>query len=380
MVKIIIKRVPLKYFYYFQWLILGFYQLSHKNEIDIVLRPKKLSEKFFIRFYVLYLGLRKHIKWFRQHEENNYCLEGEAIIGSKKMTFCFDIADSPYFFDIKKLQEVDLYFKAQCPREIKKEGFPLTPDIKIPYDEMVFLNLDKIKPTMLGPSCRSNNLFSYRKLKKGFESFVYVKATKEGTLMCYFGNSKGPKPNNSKNPDLYKKESDILGYFGEQISHPNEKRAIVTRIIAALGKGFDGRVINDGHFGSDGKPTNAHLFIPLKDYALHIAKYRFNMNVSGNRLSIPNRFIYSFAVGTAVLTDKLHVKWFKPFGKEVVETTEMGYLKNDEVDWDSFEQTIRNLPDVQQDEVLLEFNNKWSPEVFARYIVNECINAIETKN
>ena len=377
MVKIEIKRIPLKYFYYYQWLVLGLYQLSIKNEIKLVIKPEKLADKIFTRFYFLYLGLRKYNKWFRNIEKDNYCLEAEITFGKHKLTFCYDIADCPYFYDLDNLKKADLYFKAQCPIEIENEGFPLTPNIRIPYSEIVLSNKEKIKPSMLGPSCKSTSLLSFKKLSKGLDDIMYKGGKKEGILMCYFGNSKGPKPTCSQAPDLYNKESDILGYFGERISHPNEKRAVVAKIINKLGKRYDGRIINDGNFGIGGKPTNAHLYIPLTEYASHISKFKYNFNVSGNRLSIPNRFIYSFAVGTAIITDRLHVKWYKPFVKEVIETTEMGYLKKEEVDWESFCESIKNLPDVDPDEVLFEFKNKWAPEPFARYIVNTCLDKIK---
>lgn len=380
MIKINITRVPLKYFYYFQWLILGLYLIKSNNKIEVTLRPKKLHERFFLRFYSIYLGLRKYSKWFRKREENTYCLEGEVISSGRKVIFCYDIADCPYFFDTEYLKKVDLYFKAQCPTKIEREGFPLTQSIRIPYNEFVFLNKEKIKPSMLGPSCRSNNMFSFKKLKKGLESIIYRGGDKEKLLMCYFGNSKGPKPTYSKEPDLYNCESDILGYFGNKIAHPNEKRAIVARTIAELGDEFDGRLINDGHFGTDSKPSNAHLYIPLAEFAAHISKFKYNMNISGNRLSIPNKFIYSFAVGTAIFTDKLQVKWYKPFGKELVETIEMGYLKNELVNWESFIQSIKNLPDVGSNEVLREFYDKWYPDIFARYIVNTCLEKLKEES
>jgi hypothetical protein len=377
MTRVIIKRVPLKYFYYFQWFILGLYFLSSGDEIKVSLKPTKISERFFLRFYSLYLGLRKYIKWFRKSEKEEYCLEGVIRSGGKSINFCYDIADCPYYFNTDLLNRTDLYFKAQCPNEIEIDGFPLTPSIRIPYDEKVFANKEKIRPSMLGPSCRSDNMYSFRRLRKGFKSIMNHGEKKDGILMCYFGNSMGPKPTFPEKPDLYNRESDILGFFIDEISHPNEKRAVATKMIVGSGEGFDGRLINDGHFGSDGKPTNAHLFIPLSEYAAHISKYKYNLNISGNRLSIPNRFIYSFAVGTAILTDKLQVKWYRSFGKEVIETTEMGYLKSDQVDWQSFMRTINKLPDIQPDEVLREFHNKWHPEKFARYVVDTCLERLK---
>jgi len=374
MISVKIKHIPLKYFYYFQWFILGLHTLASRNEISFKIKPDRPAEKFFLRFYSVYIGLRKYLKWFRKLEKEEYCLEGEISEGSRTVKFCYEIADCPYFFVTDNLRKYDVYFKAQHPTVIEKEGFPLTPDIRIKYDNQVHLNLQKIRPSMLGPSCRSNNIYSFRKLSRGLKEIMKREATREWVLMSYFGNSKGPKPTFPSNPDLYNRETDILGYYGERVSHPNEKRANASRLISEMGEGYDGRVINDGHFGAEGKPTNIHKFISLDAYGLHISKFKYNLNISGNRLSIPNRFIYSFAVGTAILTDKLHVRWYRPFDKEVVETVEMGYLKNEAVDWDGFIKSVKELPDISSSEVLEAFASKWAPDIFASYIIRTSLS------
>ncbi len=74
---------------------------------------------------------------------------------------------------------------------------------------------------------------------------------------------------------------------------------------------------------------NTELIIPLDKFGLHVGKFQYNLNISGYRLSMTNRFIESFMDGTAVLTDKLYVKWYKPFTSEVIKTVEMGYLPLD---------------------------------------------------
>lgn len=116
------------------------------------------------------------------------------------------------------------------------------------------------------------------------------------------------------------------------------------------------------------------LIIPLNQFCKHISRFQYNLNVSGYRNSIPNRFIESFAVGTAILTDKLHVKWYLPFGKEVIELSEMGYLPISEVNWNKAKQDIDNLPPVNDQEVLNAYNSKWAPNVFAKYIIDTMLS------
>jgi len=227
---------------------------------------------------------------------------------------------------------------------------------------------------MLGPSLRSNSIFSYKKLKKGYSNLFVSNIEKKNYLMCYFGNSKGPQVNITSNPNLYNKEADILGFFKGKITHPNVKRGIAAKLISEISINSDCRIINDGNYDLQGKPSNQHLFIPLRDYKHHISKFKYNLNISGHRLSIPFRFIYSFIVGTAIITDKLKVKWYRPFNKEVVETVEMGYLPIEKVDWIKFKENVSNLPDVSFKEVQSEFNSKWSPIAFTSYVIKSCQN------
>ena len=90
-------------------------------------------------------------------------------------------------------------------------------------------------------------------------------------------------------------------------------------------------------------------------------------------MSIPNRFIESFIAGTAIFTDKLAVKWYRPFDDEVVETVQMGYLKDSEIDWNAVEKDINNLPDISKEHILKLFNKKWAPIKVAEYIVSSLV-------
>jgi hypothetical protein len=173
-------------------------------------------------------------------------------------------------------------------------------------------------------------------------------------------------------PD-FDKERNLMGYFGAKLSHPNLKRAKVASIIGKKGAGYDARVISGGN--SDSKQGgDKSLVVPLKDFCAHVSQFEYNMNVSGYRLSIPNRFMEAFIVGTGILTDKLALKWYLPFDEEVIETTEMGYLPDEKVDWEKVESDIDQLPKVDKKKILELYNKKWAPEVVAQYIVDSCID------
>lgn len=273
---------------------------------------------------------------------------------------------------------------------LEAEGFRLTDGIVIPWLDVEHVdkslkrtergerrtcdafsaNRHKIRPLMIGPRRLARGC-SYALLKRGFDSYRKDAAVKKiKRLMCYFGDSRGPQPaENAVAPD-FDREADILGYFGGRITHPNEKRAKVAEYINQAGDGCDGRIVNRG-FSDTGNRSEAELVIPLADFCRHIAQFQYNFNVSGYRMSIPNRFIESFMVGTAIVTDRLAVRWYKPFTvDEVFETVEMGYLPEAFVDWETFERDIAGLPETKPEKILAEFGEKWSPEAAASYMVD----------
>lgn len=372
---------------YFEWFILGFYELERKGIINLKFTVDFVSQvsRFTDNKYILYASRRI----FRK--STSYTLLGSVKYKGVTRNFCIDCADSPFSYNLDVLESVDTYFKIQCPISFDKIGFPLTKKINIPYSnysvitagsadknndsESIFFNVHKIKPLMLGPRLLSRSI-SYKALKNGYDHYMMAQSLdKSMKLMCYFGNAKGPIPsvNITTNPD-FNKESDILGFYGSQINHPNEKRKIACDIINSLGAAYSGRLINESNSDStksDGRPD---LVVPLKDFCSYISTFEYNLNISGYRRSIPNRFIESFMVGTAILTDALQVKWYQPFGCEVLETVEMGYEPMDDVDWPQFQSDLLKLPLVKKEDVIYEFESKWKPEIVVSYLINTVID------
>ncbi len=281
----------------------------------------------------------------------------------------------------------------QCPKDLEDEGFRLTNEIVIPWSdhEHVQPNLAlkdrgarkvikdfhkytyKIHPLMVGVRMLSEGN-SYKALKTGYENiYSTYKEKKEKRFMCYFGNDRGPKPETDISSLDYDWESDLVGFYTDKISHPNEKRAIMAEILTEMDHGYgqtDARIICNSY--ADEKESHAsNKVIPLKDFSGHVSNFQYNFNVSGYRKSIPNRFTDSFSVGTAVVTDRLDVKWYLPFDEEeVFETVEMGYLRNDDVDWDKFREDVANLKVPDSHKIRELFEKKWSPEVVAKYIID----------
>lgn len=372
---------------YFEWFLLGFRNLKKQGLIDIKYQLPIGSWLLMHANSKLWSKvIRKIISYT---EKDSYNLEGYILLpdGTKKF-FCIDSADSPFLFKKDDLDNVNVYFKMQCPIDINAKDFELTQGVHIPWCDHSHENLTldltdqgerkkistlmpykrKIKPLMIGPRQLSNGC-SYRALKRGYKNYLVAQTfEKTKKIMCYFGNAAGPgETTNVKNPD-FDWEKDIMGFYKGKVSHPNEKRKRVSEYIAKQSNS-DARIISQGNSDSKAR-QNKKLIIPLSKFCKHISKFQYNMNVSGYRLSIPNRFIESFMVGTTIFTDKLHVKWYRPFDCEVRETVDMGYLPMNQVNWKKFENDLNNLPKSDPKQVIEAFNKKWAPDVVARYIID----------
>jgi hypothetical protein len=375
MKKVVLTSIPIQYHSYYQWLILGLYEVEKQQKITLHFRLPIYQHIFY---FLLNDNLRK--KWFRflnkfkLLKNESYCLKGFLKTNNKnnKQQFVYDIGDSPFAFSKTHLQTVNTYFKAQCPITISEKGFRLTDDVYIPYTPDVLQHQNKIKPAMLGPRRLAWSI-KYTALKKSYNNYIAQQNTnKTGNLMCYFGGAKGPTIKAVQTANNNFDGEDIIMYkFGNLLHHPNEKRYQLFRIIKKMGSTCDARVINKTGVQDEPFFLATDAPIPLKDFTSHVANFKYNANVSGFRLSIPNRFIESFMVGTAIVTDALAVKWYTNFEAEVVQLPEMGYLLTAQVNWPLIEEKVNALPAIDANTVLQQYQKNWAPAAFAAYIVNE---------
>lgn len=381
---------------YYQWFIYGFMLLKRGGAIKLRF-DVPLAQKVYLMpclGFIIYVLKRLKSKCYYSAEiKTKAYLEGYIIDENNiSHTFCIDSADSPNMYSSKLLQKVDVYFKMQCPIEFDPRGFRLG-DIFIPFFDVEFANpndtgkikakrklcpdvykyQDKIKPLLLAVRSMGRTC-SFKELDAAYNNLLSARKVKQTEkVMCYFGNAQGPRPTlNVKDPD-YDWEADILGYYGDKLNHPNEKRAKIAEILKSYGNGYDARLINDGH-SDQHKSSHKEQIIPLKDFSKHVARFQYNINVSGYRMSIPARFIDSFICGTAIATDNLSVKWYHPFGDEVCEIGEMGYLPNDKVDYVKIGEKLKNLKFVSRDYVIKQYEKYYSPTACAKYMINTILN------
>lgn len=387
---------------YYQWFIYGFQLLEKDRKIDL-----KFDVPFTQRL-ILHskLGLLvKAIKKVRYKlklvvdDRTKAYFRGYVKTSDGKRSFVIDSADSPNMFSGKLLRETDVYFKMQCPKEFTKDGFKMG-DVFVPFFDSEFENpadngklkakrkdcpevfsfQGKIRPLMVGPRSMGRTC-SFKKLDESYTHMLSSRGVvQNGRAMCYFGNAAGPAPTaNVTEPD-WDWESDIMGYFGDKMNHPNEKRAKIADIMESLGEGYDARVINRGNSDSGNMAYHPELVVPLKDFSRHVAQFQYNVNVSGYRMSIPARFIDSFVCGTAIATDNLHVKWYRPFGDEVTEIGEMGYLPDSQVDYDEVTGKLKDLKPVSRGYVIEQYEKYWSPAKVAEYLIDTVLQGTDVKH
>ena len=376
---------------YYQWFVYGFMLLAKDKSIELKFKTPLFQKLWLVNhasFLVRCLNKLKRMFTKKVGFVSKAYLRGYIKVGKKKFTFCIDSADSPNMFSKALLKSVDVYFKMQCPKSIENRGFKMG-NIYLPYFDCEFAKSEdkgkqkaprrlcpevytyqsKIKPLMVAVRSMGYT-YAFHELDISYKKLLSArKVLQSEKAMCYFGNAKGPKPSvNVTEPD-YDWEADILGYYGDQMNHPNEKRAKIAEILSSLGEGYDARIINDGN-SDQGKTSNKDLIIPLKDFSKHVAKVQYNINVSGYRMSIPARFIDSFICGTAIATDNLAVKWYHPFGDEVCEIGEMGYLPDDEVNYSAIKEKLKMLKPISREYVIEQYEKYWSPKAVAKYIVD----------
>lgn len=378
---------------YYQWFLYGFMLMEKKGKIILKYRTsmtqRMLMSNLFWPLAKLIYKLRFIVmkRLGKYDPKNKSLLRGYVKIRDERKSFCIDSADAPFLFSSKDLRERDIYFKIQCPEEFSEEGFYLG-NVCIPWTDYdyveginkyslrgerkkcpeVIVYKNKIKPLLLAVRSMGRGS-SFKALDAAYKNLLAARnVPQSGKAMCYFGNAKGPEPSGcKKNPD-FDWEADILSVYGERMNHPNEKRAKIATILEALGEGYDARIIERG-FSDKGNKIQSSLVIPFEDFFKHVAKFQYNINISGYRMSIPGRFMDSFVCGTAIATDNLSVKWYRPFGDEVVEMGAMGYLPDAEVDYDAIKERIKSLPPIRKQAIIDKYEEYWAPEKCAEYIV-----------
>jgi hypothetical protein len=156
-VRVILRDIPVDQFRYYDWLTTGLAQLAECGAIDFQFQMTAVGALFRLHPKVL-PAMQKFAPSLLARLRTDVA-RGEVLLGARRVAFAFDVLDSPYMFDVKLLQETDVYFKCQCPAKLDERGFPIARGAWVPFHPDVLRFRERIAPAMLGrPLSRSLSL------------------------------------------------------------------------------------------------------------------------------------------------------------------------------------------------------------------------------
>lgn len=344
-----IRNIPFQYYNYAQWLLLGLYQVCDENEYSIHV-PSCFN------MYRAISNIKRKITGL---DSRDYCLVFDVFNNGQRYNIVYDFSDTPFLFDEGRLANCDFYFKAQHPKNIASGFFSVQNEFEYKYPDFVMGNLGKIKPSLLGVRSLGRSI-KYDDMLSFYQSLIplNIELKKTKNIFCYFGTEEFPK---SVQRHDFHDEAHFYNSILNKKSHPNQFRGVVAK-----------HLVRDGNYvflgGSIGKP------IPFSKFHQTLSNFKYNVNVSGFRYSIPNRFMDSFLSGTNIITDNLFVNWYVDFSEFVHEFGHVGYAYIDDVCKDVMLNHINEIDiSIENNRCITDFYNTYlSPISFAKYILGFC--------
>lgn len=385
-----ILRISLDYARYFDWLVTGLGELHARGEIEYRCELQPVNRLMSLNG-PRWLLRRLAPNVFREIT-GGPVLEGTVKVGDKTTTFCYDIDDRPFWFDLNILHGVDRYFKAQLPARFP-DPLRLSDELQFSYPATVLECQDRILPAMLGrPLGRSLRATPNRKVLDEWRK--HGEGEPAGSLFAYFGGATPAVEKPLVMDTDAKKLVSVPAEFPEdsaaaqslpskaRFGHPNQKRVELVRMLRKWDDPkVDARILSGTDASLIGPPISRQL-----DYARTLANYDWNCNICGFFGSLPFRFADAFALGRGVITDEPVVRWYQPFDleNEVRIMGPLGYERAQSVDWNQAETVLRQAradsdsPSAKERRAYIRsrFDSVWSPIVFARYVVRSCTDPL----
>jgi hypothetical protein len=351
---------------YFDWLVTGFGFMQQQGKLE--LRMKLPAAKAALS--------HRYVRWgakaiapeiVKRINGAMWWLEGEIDFGGTRASFVFDVTDHGNAYAEHLLPHCHRYFKCQLP-----DSFPQTQKISsnisrsMPAEAIEFAH--KVKPAMLGrPLSRALDVRKNISMLHAWES--KASARKSTRVFAYFGGDSDPEATN--------RLKDFQGLY----QHPNVKRGRLVKYLrnSAIDR-VDARLVHSQDPSLSGPELSDD-----ESYSKTVSSAAYNLNISGLSLSLPFRFIDSFVVGTAILTDTLGIHWYEPFdAEEVIELGTMGYELEGNVDWPTIESRLLNYinSDSKNDAARFlhlrdRYKRLWSPQALAQYVLESCEKSLQ---
>lgn len=353
-------------FQYSEYFLTGFNILKEKNIIDQLKIDCSQSAKPG-NFHRLTHKFKKKISSTNLENSNNSHLVGTISDGYNKKKFAINILDTPWTFDSAYLEDVDNYFKCQYPRDFKKGYFKITQSEKVKLPEFVLCNSYKIKPLMLGrPLSRVLDFSLNKKILKKYEEGRKT-LPREHKMLIYFGMAYDNEPvPNTHHPHL--KRAMAIDWASRNVSgakiifNLSQQQEFLDKLSPSVKSLADKSKITD------------KMYLDLVQNSLS------TLNITGLRGSIPFRVIDSFLSGMVLISDNMLVDWYEPLipEKDFLSIGDLGYEKLEDI---SFENSCKKITDFLEniEDIFVEtadyreskYNDYYSPEAVAKYILNE---------
>ncbi len=371
-IRLILEDIHFPLMEYYDWLATGLWMLQEQGQLEVEIRTTRTTAPFQLHNKA-YPALRKAFPKLTAALARGISgiILGHLEAGGKKVTFAYDVGDSPYAFQTDLLLERDLYFKAQCPQSFDPRGFPMARGAFVPYHPDVLAYQDRIVPTMLGrPLSRTlSRRGNAQVLHKWLD---LLQTTKDVNLFAFFGTDRGT--------GMGGPEQVVLDRFAGLVEHPNPKRGLLVEgLRQRYPSGVDARILDTTH------PSRRGAKMGDSEFPFAVGHTWHNINVSGFRRSLPFRFVDSFLVGAAVPTDEMAVRWYAPFepGTDVIDLGPMGYELDQNVDWPRIWQVFDGLMAESQAtredrrrRIAERFQRLWHPQALARHVVDSCLRVL----
>ncbi|MGC4016769.1 MAG: hypothetical protein QM755_19975 [Luteolibacter sp.] len=317
--------------------------------------------------------------------------EGTVQVADKVVRFCYDVDDRPFWFDLNALQDTDIYFKAQMPRDFPGP-FHLSSELAYPLPASVIECADRVRPAMLGrPLARSLKPAPNKAVLDAWSRHGEIEP--DGSLFAYFGgiSNEMTKPMTmecgrvgSRPPRFRVTGAPASSDYPSSgpAGHPNQKRLDLVRLLRGWNDPrIDARMVS----APDASVVGPEISDPL-EYARRLARFDWNCNITGLYGSMPFRFADAFAMGRGVITDDLVVRWYEPFDAdcEVRELGPMGYEPAEKVDWQRATAVLKKAAEdsdpassrERRAHIRSRYERLWNPLAFARYLTRECVNSL----
>jgi len=353
---------------HYDWLITGLGILHEKGDVELSYGGQSWNHGLASKFS------RRLADWMLPVDHQ--CLTAKVESGGKTVSLALDVKKAPFEYDAGVLEAVDLYLKCQCPIQFDPDGFRLNRNVRIPYPAEVFSYQQKIRPAMLGrPLADSTDLRKNLRVLKDWETTVG--AWKDIRLFASF--PKDALANAGNGSSL---PSAAVKFWTGKFHLPTLKRG---RIIETLRR-MEKADVDTREWDGDSSGVTSKV-LSMAEYARKLRRSVFHVNVSGLQRAASYRIIDTLLTGGTVATDNLAVRWHREFDREfeVREIGELGYEREEDVDWNGVERKLAELyewagshsdigPCVQE-----LYRQKWAPQAFARYVLEECAKTMEAK-